>query len=149
MRNYDDDIKRIWRNRYKILLRISIFLIIGVIFFIITTRLDNKNLDRFKKRYRYIESSDSFSGVVQAINCFKGASVVSLTNSDEFVIAASRNYEYQTFEMCCFISIGDSILKLPYNDTIMINRDKSLYYFIQGENIGKKYDSRFYNNPCR
>jgi hypothetical protein len=149
MRNYDDDLRLMGKNRYKILLKVLIFIVIGVAFFKITTVHDSKELEEFRKKYRYIETIDTFSGIVQALNGDRGTSVVSLTNGDKFVMSSSKNYDYKIFEMCCFINYGDSIFKKSNSDSIFILRDRATYYFVQGENIGKKYYSRFYYNPCR
>lgn len=149
MKNYDENLSRLWKNKYKILLVFFVFLIINFIFIFVILKRDNKALEEFRKRYRYIEKADKFNGEVDSVNCFKGASEISLTNGDEFFLSTSRNYDYEIFLMCCFINIGDFLLKESNNDTVFVLKGDSKYYFVHGEFIGEKQDSRFYSVPCR
>jgi len=149
MKNYDDIINEFFGNKYKPFVFIALFLVVGVIFFSIIQKQNRNEYERLKQRYKLIEGCDSLSGIISAISCNRGASMVSLLKGNELILRTSRNYDYEVFELCCFINVGDSVSKKKDCDTLNIFRKKQEFYFVLGEFIGEKYNSRFYSNPCK
>jgi len=132
-----------------ILIFFSIWIVIGVIFFTITGNLDQKELEEFHQKHIKIVKSDSLSGIVLDIHCDRGIPVLHVDSNKYFWMAHSSNYDYEIFEICCFIESGDSLLKRSDSDTLHIYRKDKEFYFIIGQTIGKKYYSNFYRNPCQ
>lgn len=149
MKNYDDRIAELWKNKFKVLGFFSLLVVVGIVLFIVTNKQGKDELEQIWQRYEIIEKQDNLSGQVIVIGCDKGASMVSLSNGNEVIIPNSRNYDYEKFELCCFINIGDSIVKKANNDTIYIHRGDNKYYFVHRENIGTKYYKRLYRDPCK
>ena len=149
MRNLDDNLNKLWRYRYLAIIFFACLLAFGIIFFILTTKDDKEKYESIKQKYKLINTKDVVSAKITTIDCNKGASIISLTKGGEIIIPTSRNYDYEIFELCCFLNTNDSIQKKAGTDTMHVFREAQVFYFVLGEFIGEKYDSRFYKNPCR
>jgi hypothetical protein len=132
-----------------LLVFIVLILVVGIIFFNITQKYSSDENVRLKQSYKLIERHDSLSGIIAGIYCNRGASIVLLSKGNELIFSTSRNYDYEIFELCCFISVGDSVQKKEDIDTLHIYKKEKEFYFVLGKFIGEKHNSRFYNNPCR
>lgn len=148
MINFDDQIKKMWKEKYKHLAFLLLMLVFAAIFFIIISNKTRNQYEQSLKRYKRIERLDSLTGKVSEIYCDRGASEISLTDGRELILPNSKNYDYENFLLCCFINGGDSIKKQEYSNTLHILRDGQEFHFVLGEKIGKRYYSRHYRSPC-
>lgn len=136
--NYDDNINKLLKNKYKFFGLIALYLAVGVVFFSIVIKQTDIEYEEFRHKYKNIERFDSLSGTVSSISCRRGASVVSLSKGNNITFPSSRNYDYDVYHLCEFITVGDSIQKRTDCDTLYLFREKQEFYFVLGEIIGER-----------
>lgn len=126
-----------------------LFLLIGsIITFPSAIKKSNREFEERRRNYPFLLENESVSGIVTYVHCCKSVTLLSVNNSVSVTLDKARNYEYEIFELCCFLEVGDSIQRKGNCDTIFIYKQKQEFYFVLGEFIGEKYNSRVYRSPC-
>jgi hypothetical protein len=82
-----------------------------------------------------IKGEMGFSGKILDLYDNKGFTLITLSDSLKLILPHSRNYNYESPYLSDFLLMGDSINKMQYNDTLIVYRGISRYYFVLGKVI--------------
>lgn len=128
---------------------VVLFMCVAFVFVVVhysdmkSQEIHDKNLE-----YPFLTRDDELNGYIISCDDFKGVARIELRNGLKYSIKNSKNFQYESFLLSCFLMKDDHISKKSNNDSITIYRNGKSYIFVIGKTIGQKNKSILYDNPC-
>lgn len=117
---------------------IAIFLPIIVYLAIKDTIRGNNEAVAMEKEYPDMTYNNSISGEIVKHFSEYGTTYIVLKDKSKYSITNSLNYLYDPYSLFKFIRSGDMVHKQSNSDTLFVQRNDNLYYFIIGEFINEE-----------
>lgn len=129
MKNYDENIRKLVKQRKKILIYLCVLIVTGYIIGYLFSKMYQNTLNK----YLLVTEQMKMSGKIIHIKKERGSAYLKLINNigfEKYHIGIISNERYNPEAFYNFIKIGDSISKARNNDSIFIYRNNKKYFFL-------------------
>ncbi|WP_120275738.1 hypothetical protein [Mangrovibacterium diazotrophicum] len=115
---------------------IVFFVIMAISFAVFLTVQDHSKTKRLHSEFKEVYTKDEFKGIITDLYTDRGACFVT-SGSKKIFLHNSANSLYRQRFLQDNLSIGDSIVKKSWTDSLFIFRGNSKYYFVLGKLINE------------
>ena len=141
---------RFFINNLKTVAFITLVFCAAFVFVVLYySELENQEIQKKNYEYPFLTKNVELDGYIVSSYDFKGVARIELKNGLKYSIKNSKNFQYESFLLSCFLMKDDHISKKSDNDSITIFRKGKSYIFVIGKTIGQKNKRTIHKNPCR